>query len=218
MFFTCFSSWSQQEKKTLQIDKKDVELFKTFLPDFEINTSGDDYQRKWRRTRYYIKSVYDYSEIASAMLFSFEDTLSLISSKKEKNKYLKKANKMLKQEFGYEVKHMSISRGLFLMKLIYRNTGLTAYDIVKKYRGSGTAFWFQSLCVLNGQDLKRTYNPEEDDFLIEKAVKLIEEGRMTFLKRVPMTKVARKAMDKKRKKESRQKKKADKRRKSKQNY
>ena len=41
------------------------------------------------------------------------------------------------------------------MKMIYRNTGLTAYDIIKKYRGGGTAFWFQALCLVNGQDLKK---------------------------------------------------------------
>ena len=29
------------------------------------------------------------------------------------------------------------------MKMIYRNTGLTAYDIIQKYRGGGTAFCFK---------------------------------------------------------------------------
>ena len=43
------------------------------------------------------------------------------------------------------------------MKLIYRNTGLTAYDIIQKYRGGGTVFWFQTLCLISGQNLKRTY-------------------------------------------------------------
>ena len=42
---------------------------------------------------------------------------------------------MLKNEFGDEIKKMSINRGTHLMKLIYRNTGLTTYDIIKLYRG-----------------------------------------------------------------------------------
>ncbi len=190
----------------LDVEDKDIELLKSFLPDLEINASNAQYVKKWNRTKFYVKSVYDYSKIASAMLSSFEDTLSTIVGKRKKNKYLKRANKMLKEEFGNEIKNMSITRGTYLMKLIFKNTGLTAYDIVKTYRGSGTAFWFQALCVINGQDLKKTYDPENEDFLIDKAVRMIESGKMNYFKRVPLTKAARKAMIKKKKKAKRKKK------------
>ncbi len=202
-----FVFYSQNSGNSLDIDEKDFELYKNFLPDIEINASNAEYVRKWNRTKFYVKSVYDYSVISSAMLSAFEDTLSTISKQRNKNKYLKKANKMLKKEFGEEIKDMSITRGTYLMKLIYRNTGLTAYDIIKKYRGSGTAFWFQALCTISGQDLKKEYDPDNEDFLINKAVRLIESGDMTYFKRVPLTKEARKALEKKRKKARRQKKK-----------
>ena len=202
-----FVFYSQNSGYSLDIDEKDFELYKNFLPDIEINASNAEYVRKWNRTKFYVKSVYDYSVISSAMLSAFEDTLSTISKQRNKNKYLKKANKMLKKEFGEEIKDMSITRGTYLMKLIYRNTGLTAYDIIKKYRGSGTAFWFQALCTISGQDLKKEYDPDNEDFLINKAVRLIESGDMTYFKRVPLTKEARKALEKKRKKARREKKK-----------
>ena len=202
-----FVFYSQNSGNSLDIDEKDFELYKNFLPDIEINASNAEYVRKWNRTKFYVKSVYDYSVISSAMLSAFEDTLSTIPKQRNKNKYLKKANKMLKKEFGEEIKDMSITRGTYLMKLIYRNTGLTAYDIIKKYRGSGTAFWFQALCTISGQDLKKEYDPDNEDFLINKAVRLIESGDMTYFKRVPLTKEARKALEKKRKKARREKKK-----------
>ena len=101
---------------------------------------------------------------------------------------------MLKIEFGDEIKKMSINRGTHLMKLIYRNTGLTTYDIIKLYRGSGKAFWFQTLCLVNGQNLKKEYDPEGEDYLIEKAVSLIESGRMNYFKRVVNTESAKKAV------------------------
>ena len=202
-----FVFYSQNSGKSLDIDEKDFELYKNLLPDIEINASNAEYVRKWNRTKFYVKSVYDYSVISSAMLSAFEDTLSTISKQRDKNKYLKKANKMLKKEFGEEIKDMSITRGTYLMKLIYKNTGLTAYDIIKKYRGSGTAFWFQALCTISGQDLKKEYDPDNEDFLINKAVRLIESGDMTYFKRVPLTKEARKALEKKRKKARREKKK-----------
>ena len=68
------------------------------------------------------------------MLEGFNDTLALLSSNRIKKRYLKRANKMLKNEFGDEIRKMSINRGTHLMKLIYRNTGLTTYDIIKLYR------------------------------------------------------------------------------------
>ena len=202
-----FVFYSQNSGNSLYIDEKDFELYKNFLPDIEINASNAEYVRKWNRTKFYVKSVYNYSVISSAMLSAFEDTLSTISKQRDKNKYLKKANKMLKKEFSEEIKDMSITRGTYLMKLIYRNTGLTAYDIIKKYRGSGTAFWFQALCTISGQDLKKEYDPYNEDFLINKAVRLIESGDMTYFKRVPLTKEARKALEKKRRKARREKKK-----------
>ena len=189
----------------IQVEEKDKELLRNYLPDLEINASNAAYVKKWNRTKFYVKSVYDYSRISSAMLISFEDTLSQLNTSRSRNKYLKKANKRLKKEFGDEIKNMSITRGTFLMKMIYRNTGLTAYDIIRKYRGGGTAFWFQALCLVNGQDLKKTYDPENEDILIEKAILMIESGKMNYFKRVPMTKEARKALKKKKKRKNRKK-------------
>ena len=113
-----FVFYSQNSGNSLDIDEKDFELYKNFLPDIEINASNAEYVRKWNRTKFYVKSVYDYSVISSAMLSAFEDTLSTISKQRNKNKYLKKANKMLKKEFGEEIKDMSITRGTYLMKLL----------------------------------------------------------------------------------------------------
>ena len=200
MFFSLINGISQSH----DIEKKDSLLFGHYLPDLEVTVSNADFVKKWNRTKFYVKSVYDYAKIASAMLTSYEDTLSKIDGRYAKKKYLSKCNKTLKKEFGNEIKEMSINRGIYLMKLIYRNTGLTAYDIIQKYRGGGTAFWFQTLCLISGQDLKRGYKPKDEDILIERAVGLIDSGKMIYYKRVPLTDEARKAL-KKAKKEKKKK-------------
>ena len=191
----------------LDIEKKDSLLFENHLPDLEITASNADFVRKWNRTKFYVKSVYDYARISSAMLSTYEDSLSKIKNRLGKKRYLSKCNKSLKKEFGNEIKEMSIKRGVYLMKMIYRNTGLTAYDIIHKYRGGGTAFWFQTLCLISGQDLKRTYQPNDEDLLIERAISLIDSGKMLYYKRVPTTDEARKALKKAKKKKKRKKKK-----------
>ena len=200
----CFVSLINGISQSHDIEKKDSLLFGHYLPDLEVTVSNANFVKKWNRTKFYVKSVYDYAKIASAMLTSYEDTLSKIDGRYAKKKYLSKCNKTLKKEFGNEIKEMSINRGIYLMKLIYRNTGLTAYDIIQKYRGGGTAFWFQTLCLISGQDLKRGYKPKDEDILIERAVGLIDSGKMSYYKRVPLTDEARKAL-KKAKKEKKKK-------------
>ncbi len=200
----CFFSLINGISQSHDIEKKDSLLFGHYLPDLEVTVSNADFVKKWNRTKFYVKSVYDYAKITSAMLTSYEDTLSKIDGRYAKKKYLSKCNKTLKKEFGNEIKEMSINRGIYLMKLIYRNTGLTAYDIIQKYRGGGTAFWFQTLCLISGQDLKRGYKPKDEDILIERAVGLIDSGKMIYYKRVPLTDEARKAL-KKAKKEKKKK-------------
>ena len=197
-FFLSLNIFSQN----LNLENKDSVLFEQYLPDLEITASNVDFVKKWNRTKFYVKSVYDYARITSAMLTSFEDSVEKIENKYSKKKYLSSCNKSLKKEFGNEIKEMSINRGKYLMKMIYRSTGLTAYDIIKKYRGGGTTFWFQALCVVNGQDLKREYDPENEDLLVERAIGLIDSGKMNYYRRVPLTNEARKALKKSKRKKN----------------
>ena len=201
--FLTFSNlilYAQNEKQNFSISPVDSVPLNLILPDHQVYTSDNEFLKKWNKTKFYVRSVYDYAKIASSMLEGFNDTLALLSSNRIKKRYLKRANKMLKNEFGDEIRKMSINRGTHLMKLIYRNTGLTTYDIIKLYRGSGKAFWFQTLCLVNGQNLKKEYDPEGEDYLIEKAVSLIESGRMNYFKRVPHTESGKKAVKSSKKK------------------
>ena len=192
--------YAQNEKQNFSISPVDTVPLNLILPDHQVYTSDNEFLKKWNKTKFYVRSVYDYAKIASSMLERFNDTLALLSNNRIKKRYLKRANKMLKNEFGDEIRKMSINRGTHLMKLIYRNTGLTTYDIIKLYRGSGKAFWFQTLCLVNGQNLKKEYDPEGEDYLIEKAVSLIESGRMNYFKRVPHTESGKKAVKSSKKK------------------
>ena len=201
--FLSFSNlilYAQNEKQNFSISPVDTVPLNLILPDHQVYTSDNEFLKKWNKTKFYVRSIYDYAKIASSMLEGFNDTLALLSNNRIKKRYLKRANKMLKNEFGDEIRKMSINRGTHLMKLIYRNTGLTTYDIIKLYRGSGKAFWFQTLCLVNGQNLKKEYDPEGEDYLIEKAVSLIESGRMNYFKRVPHTESGKKAVKSSKKK------------------
>ena len=56
-----------------------------------------------------------------------------------------------------------------MLKLIHRQTGTTAYDLVKELRTSWRAFWYNTTASLFDISLKQEYTPfsVEEDYLIE---------------------------------------------------
>ena len=86
LIFSLFNlSFSSQN---LGLENKDSVLFGQYLPDLEITASSADFVKKWNRTKFYVKSVYDYAKIFSAMLIGFEESQIKIEGiySKKKNK------------------------------------------------------------------------------------------------------------------------------------
>ena len=77
-----------------------------------------------------------------------------------------------------ELKKLTITQGRILIKLIDRETNNTSYYIIKEYRGSFSAFFWQSIARIFGENLKAEYNPEDEDKLIEDIVIRIENGQL----------------------------------------
>ena len=72
-------------------------------------------------------------------------------------------------EFTEKLKKMTRTEGKILIKLVHRQTGLTAFDLVKEYRSGWKAFWYNTTAKVFKLNLKSEYNPEEEalDFLVE---------------------------------------------------
>ena len=187
--FISIASFSQETNKEgkVQVVGENISTPGYVLNDVVIQGDNSEYLKNYRTTRYFVRRVYEYSQLASAMLNEYQDSIANMSSKRKKRKYLKQANKELKEEFGEEIKNMSVTRGIYLNKLVFRETGLSTYDIIKDYIGGGKAVFIQSLCRLNGQDLKITYSPEGEDIIIERVIKEIEAGKIKTLPRNAVT-------------------------------
>ena len=131
---------------------------------------------KYQRLVYNIRKVYPYAKLAAAKLTEYKKILDTIPSEKKRKVFIKKAQKELEARFGEEVKNLSFSQGKILIKLIYRQTGNSTFDIVKELRGSFSAFIWQTMARLFGYDLKAPYDPEGEDQAIEKIVRMIDAG------------------------------------------
>ncbi len=126
------------------------------------------------RRRYYILrrktlKVYPYAVIAGNKLDSLNLELAEIDSKRKRKKRVKELQDYLEQKFEPELKELTRTEGQILSKLVYRETGLTTYNLIKEYRSGWNAFWWNTAAHYYDIDLKTPYDPanDEEDRLIE---------------------------------------------------
>ena len=74
-----------------------------------------------------------------------------------------------KEDLSEELKKLTRWEGRILVKLIYRETGICTYDIIKDLRGGLHAFIWQQLAKIFDNNLKTTSQPStvKEDKLIE---------------------------------------------------
>jgi len=113
--------------------------------------------------------VYPYAKLAAERLQTLNDRLEQLKKKSEKKAYAKIIQKYIEEEFSAELKKLTRTEGQILVKLIYRQTGQTTYDLVRNLRNGWRAFWYNNTANLFDISLKREFNPLEvkEDFLIE---------------------------------------------------
>jgi len=123
-----------------------------------------------------IKKVLPYAKIARTKLFLINSEVEKLPTEAERKEYLKHAEKALKDDFQDEITNLTMTQGRLLIKLIDRETGNTSYALIKELKGSFTAFLYQSIARIFGEDLKDEYDPKGDDKLVEEIVVRIENG------------------------------------------
>ena len=113
--------------------------------------------------------VYPYAKMAAERLVELNDSLDFIKKKRHRKRYTKKVQKYIEGEFSEELKKLTRTEGQILVKLIHRQTGTTAFGLVKELRSGWRAFWYQTTAKAFKIDLKEEFHPEEmhQDYLIE---------------------------------------------------
>jgi hypothetical protein len=123
-----------------------------------------------------IKKVLPYAKLAKTRLIVIQNHLLELKTDAERKEYLKIAEQELKDEFEEEITNLTMSQGRLLIKLIDRETGNTSYALIKDLKGSFSAFLYQGLARLFGENLKEEYDATGDDKLIEEIILRIENG------------------------------------------
>lgn len=118
-----------------------------------------------RKTR----KVWPYAVLAANHLKKLNQRLEQIESKSKKRRYTKMVQEYIEGEFTEKLKKLTKTEGQILVKLMYRQTGITTFDLVKELKSGWRAFWYNTTASLFNISLKEKFRPLEvkEDYLIE---------------------------------------------------
>lgn len=137
-----------------------------------------------QQEKYYWKLVRDvkktlpYSKLITKVIKETNDTLIHMRSERERDRYMKKFEKEIYKKYESSFKKMTFSQGKLLIRLIDRECDATSYELIKVYRGSFTAGFYQLFAKLFGADLKSEYGSGKNDELIERIILQVESGQL----------------------------------------
>ena len=171
LFAFCFNSSAQDKVLIANFSIIDGDtFFIADIPEVEVLAFKDkDEQKKYYILKRRVLKVYPYALAAKTKLQSIQNGLDSIPNRRHKKRYTKEIAKWVKEEYADRLKSLTMKEGKILVKLIYRETNTTSYEIVKSYRGRFNAFFWQTMAKLWDNNLKTEYDPVNirEDMLIE---------------------------------------------------
>lgn len=144
---------TEMETPTYQLKEVPVYFFK--------NNAERNLYNKYKSR---IITVMPYVKIAKQLYIELEEEKA--NSKKRAYKhYRKDVEKEMRAKFEAELKDLTIGQGEMLFKLINRETGNNAYNIIKEVKGKGFAWIAQIMAKRYKYDLKEQYDPEKEKMI-----------------------------------------------------
>lgn len=161
-----------ETKKELDVDESDTTLMDSILLKeviiYNSKLSAEE-RKQFLLLQNRVYKVYPYAKIASERLVALNNNMKKLKSSKEKKKYSKIVEDYMENEFKAQLKKLSRKQGQILVKLIYRQTGVSTYDLIKEHKSGWKAFWSNNTARLFDINLKTGYDPYQvnEDYLIE---------------------------------------------------
>ena len=124
----------------------------------------------------HIKRVYPYAKFIGNKVNEYNKYLNGIENDRQREKELDRIEKEMRAQLEDQLVKLTFTQGKILMKLIYRETNTTTYNLIKDFRGGITATFWQTFGKIFGYNLKVTYDPVGIDRDIETIVVMIENG------------------------------------------
>ncbi|AXG72143.1 hypothetical protein KORDIASMS9_04411 [Kordia sp. SMS9] len=174
--FVCQAQISSQDSTKLKpfiikgdsISRTSIELDQVIVFNKLKFTSKEERIRYLILRRKTLK-VYPYAKLAAERLVKLNERLEKIKSRSQRRKYTRRIQKFIEEELTGKLKKLTKTEGQILVKLIHRQTGETAFKLVKRLRSGWKAFWYNTTANLFDISLKKEFKPasNHEDYLIE---------------------------------------------------
>jgi hypothetical protein len=188
------------------VDQGDT-IFYDELPPVWCFPKGTRRDRKdWRnyyKLVYNFNKVYPYALAGRKMMAQVDSTIAAdVRRRSERSRYINDVERELFRMFEKDIRNMTISQGLVLMRLLDRECGMNAFEIIKTYESGFAANFWQLVARIFSQNLKTRYNPTKgEDAKIEELCKIWDSGQWDsfyysiFLERPPRTVIQRESLE-----------------------
>ncbi|MFV0403702.1 MAG: DUF4294 domain-containing protein [Bacteroides graminisolvens] len=152
------------------------------LPDVYIfkplKFRNDKERKEYYRLVYNVKKTFPISQEINRTIIETYEYLETLPNEKIRQRHIKRVEKGLKEQYTARMKKLSFAQGKLLIKLVDRQSNQTSYELVKAFMGPFKAGLYQTFAGLFGASLKKQYDPEGEDRMIERIVLQVQNGQL----------------------------------------
>lgn len=135
-------------------------------------------RKEYDRLVYNVKKTLPIAKEVHQIIIETYEYMETLPNKKAKDQHIKKVEKGLKEQYTARLKKLTFSQGKLLIKLVDREANQSSYQLVKAFLGPLRAGFYQAFAGLFGASLRKEYDPEGEDKLVERVVLLVEHGQL----------------------------------------
>jgi len=154
-----------------------VELNEVYVFPPQTFTSQKQ-RRAYNRLVYNVKKVLPIAKEVNAIVLETYEYLQTLPNDKAREQHMKYVEQSIKKEYTPRMKKLSYSQGKLLIKLIYRETNSSSYELIKAFLGPIRAGFYQAFAWAFGASLKKKYDMEDEDRVTERVVRQVEAGQL----------------------------------------
>lgn len=125
-----------------------------------------------------VKTVLPIAKEANMIMMETAEYLETLPDKKAKEEHMKRVEQSIMKEYKPRMKKLTYSQGKLLIKLIYRESHSSGYELIQAFLGPVRAGFYQAFAWVFGASLKKEYDAEGVDRLTERVVLLVEAGQL----------------------------------------
>ena len=143
-----------------------------------VTFSSKKQQGAYMRLVKNVKTVLPIAKEARMIMMETAEFLETLPTQEARNAHMKRVEQSIMKEYRPRMKKLTYSQGKLLIKLIYRESHSSGYELIQAFLGPVRAGFYQAFAWAFGASLKKQYDPDGADRLTERVVLMVEAGQL----------------------------------------